>query len=151
MILANWKMFIKQEVFMAYVEEVLRSEENGTVSFGNHSLPSKTKIENFKSGNDILKCKSFKEMTRLEKNDLFVYESEPGTSVFNFEETEKGVCFEVCADKDVQITLGLSEDTEYSVYINDVNTGKMKTNLSGKLSISVELSSQNMASVRIVK
>ncbi len=136
---------------MAYVEEVLRSEENGKVSFGNHSLPSKTKVENFKVGNDILKCKSFKEMTRLEKNDLFVYESEPGTSVFSFAETDKGVSFDVCADEDVQITLGLCEDTEYSVYIDDVNTGKMKTNLSGKLSISVELSSNKTASVKIVK
>jgi len=136
---------------MAYVEEVLRNEEAGKISFGNHSLDTKTKVENFKSGDDVLKVKSFREMTRLEKNDLFVYESEPGTSVFNFAENDKGVSFDVCADEDVQITVGLCEDTEYSVYIDDVNTGKMKTNLSGKLSISVELSSQDKVSVKIVK
>lgn len=136
---------------MAYVEELLRNEENGKVSFGNHSLPEKKKVEDFKSGNDILKCKTFKEMTRLEKNDLFVYESEPGTSVFNFCETEKGVSFEVCGDEDAQITVGLAEDTEYSVYIDDVNTGKMKTNLSGKLSISVELAENDIVTVKIVK
>ena len=136
---------------MAYVEELLRNEENGKVSFGNHSLPKKKKVEDFKSGNDILKCKTFKEMTRLEKNDLFVYESEPGTSVFNFCENEKGVSFDVCGDEDAQITVGLAEDTEYSVYIDDVNTGKMKTNLSGKLSISVELAENDMVTVKIVK
>lgn len=136
---------------MAYVEEVLRNEADGAISFGNHSLDSKTKIENFKSGNDILKCKSFKEMTRLEKNDLFVYESEPGTSVFEFSEDATGVTFEVCGDEDAQITVGLAEDTEYSVYINNVDTGKMKTNLSGKLSFSVELAGVEKVKVKIVK
>lgn len=136
---------------MSYVEELLRNEENGAVSFGNHSLNEKKKVEGFKSGDNLLKVKTFKELTRLEKNDLFVYESVPGTAVFNFIENDKGVSFKVCADEDVQITLGLEENTEYSVYIDDVNTGKMKTNMSGKLSISIELSSSDEASVKIVK
>jgi len=136
---------------MAYVEEILRNDADGKVSFGNHSLPEKKKVSDFKSGDDLLKVKTFKEMTRLEKNDLFVYESEPGTSVFDFAENENGVSFNVFADEDVQITVGLKEDTEYSVYIDDVNTGKMKTNLSGKLSISVEISGDKGVNVRIVK
>ena len=136
---------------MAYVEEMLRNESGGTVSFGNHSLSEKKKVENFKSGNDLLKVKTFKELTKLEKNDMFVYESEPGTSVFNFEQTDDGVTFKVCGDEDAQITVGLNEDTEYAVYINDVNTGKMKTNLSGKLSLSVELAGVETVKVKIVK
>lgn len=136
---------------MSYVKELLRNEDNGTVSFGDHSLPEKKKVEGFKSGDDVLKVKTFKDLTRLEKNDLFVYESVPGTAVFDFMDNDKGVSFKVCADEDVQITLGLDENTEYSVYIDDVNTGKMKTNMSGKLSISIELSSADEANVRIVK
>lgn len=136
---------------MAYVEEMLRNETDGTVSFGNHSLSEKKKVENFKSGNDLLKVKTYKELTKLEKNDMFVYESEPGTSVFNFSQTDNGVCFNVCGDEDAQITVGLNEDTEYAVYINDVNTGKMKTNLSGKLSLSVELAGVETVKVKIVK
>jgi len=136
---------------MAYVKELLRNENDGAISFGDYSLPEKKKVEGFKSGDDVLKVKTFKELTRLEKNDLFVYESVPGTAVFNFEDNDKGVTFEVCADEDVQITLGLEEDTEYSVYIDDVNTGKMKTNMSGKLSISIELSAQDEVAVKIVK
>lgn len=136
---------------MAYVEEVLRNENDGSVSFGNHSLNEKKKVENFRSGNDILKVKSFKEITKLEKNDLFVYESVPGTSVFDFAENDDGVTFDVCGYEDAQITLGLMEDTEYEVYINDVSTGTMKTNLSGKLSISVELSEVDTIKVHVVK
>lgn len=136
---------------MAYVEELLRNDADGKISFGNHSLPEKKKVQDFKSGNDMLKVKTYNEMTRLEKNDLFVYESEPGSSVFGFSENDNGVSFEVFAAEDVQITVGLKEDTEYSVYIDDMNTGKMKTNLSGKLSISVETKGDTGVKVRIVK
>ncbi len=136
---------------MAYVEEVLRNESDGKISFGNHSLPAKTKVENFKSGNDLIKVKTFCEMTRLEKNDMFVYESEPGTSVFDFEETDEGVTFKVFGDENAQITVGLKEDTEYNVFVGDNNIGKMKTNLSGKLSVSVELSNDKAVEVKIVK
>ncbi|MCQ2080992.1 MAG: endosialidase [Lachnospiraceae bacterium] len=136
---------------MAYVEELLRNEESGKISFGNHSLPEKKKVENFKSGNDLLKVKTFKEMTRLEKNDLFVFESEPGTSVFDFEQTDNGVTFKVSSDEDAQITVGLAEDTEYTVSINGSESGKMKTNLSGKLSFSVELSNDELVEVKITK
>ena len=136
---------------MAYVEEVLRNEADGSVSFGNYSLSTKTKIENFKSGNDILKVKSFNEMTRLEKNDMFAYESEPGTAVFNFAETKDGVTFKVSGTEDAQITVGLMENTEYKVFINDADEGGMKTNLSGMLSLSVELSDVEIVSIKIVK
>ena len=136
---------------MAYVEEVLRNESDGKISFGNHSLPAKTKVENFKSGNDLIKVKTFCEMTRLEKNDMFVYESEPGTSIFDFKETDEGVTFKVFGDENAQITVGLKEDTEYNVFVGDNNIGKMKTNLSGKLSVSVELSNDKAVEVKIVK
>ncbi len=136
---------------MSYVEEVLRTEEDGSCSFGNHSLAEKKKVEDFKAGNDILKVKTFKEITKLEKNDLFVYESVPGTSVFHFAENDNGVTFEVCGDEDAQITIGLKEDTEYEVSVNNTSVGTMKTNLSGKLSLSVELSGMDAVPVSISK
>ena len=50
-----------------------------------------------------------------------------------------------------QITVGLEEDTVYKVYVNGANVGEMKTNLSGKLNLSVELASVDAAEVKIVK
>ena len=89
-------------------------------------------------------------MTKLERNGLFVYESVPGTSVLNFRETEKGVSFLVEGDEDAQITVGLMEDTEYVVYVDDQSIGGMKTNLGGKLNLSVELSGAGEVKVDIV-
>ncbi|MDE6213140.1 MAG: endosialidase [Lachnospiraceae bacterium] len=136
---------------MAVVEELLRAEGDGTISFGNHMLAAKAKLEDYEHGGNLYKVKTFKELTKLEKNGMFAYESEPGTSVNGFSETENGVTFKVEGSEDAQITVGLEEDTVYKVYVNGANVGEMKTNLSGKLNISVELASVGAAEVKIVK
>ena len=136
---------------MAVVEELLRGENGGAISFGNHKLEEKAKLVDFEFGGDLWKVKTYKTMTKLEKNGMFAYESEPGTSVNHFAETENGLAFQVEGTEDAQITVGLEEDTVYTVYVNGANVGEMKTNLSGKLSISVELASVGKAEVRIVK
>ena len=124
---------------MAVVKELLRSEADGTISFGDHTLEEKAKLDNFEKDGDIYKVKTFKTMTKLERNGMFVYESVPGTSVSHFVEAADGVKFTVEGDEDAQITLELEEDTEYQVLVNGNSAGKMKTNLGGKLNISVEL------------
>lgn len=52
---------------MAVVEELLRGESDGTVSFGNYKLENKAKLEDFEHGGDLYKVKTFKSITRLEK------------------------------------------------------------------------------------
>ena len=124
---------------MAAVKELLRAENDGTLSFGDYTLGSKTKLDGFEFQGDIYKVKTFSEITKLEKNEMFVYESVPGTAVTNFNASEQVVTFSVSAMQDAQFTLELEADTEYVVYLDDVNVGDMKTNLSGKLSVSAEL------------
>jgi hypothetical protein len=136
---------------MAVVDELLRTEEDGAISFGNHKLAAKAKVEDYEHGGNLYKVKTYKALTKLEKNGMFAYESEPGTSVNSFMETENGVVFTVEGDEDAQITVGLKEDTEYDVCLGDVNLGRMKTNLSGKLSISVELANVGEVQVKITK
>lgn len=136
---------------MAIVEELLRTEKDGAISFGNHKLDSKAKLEDFEHAGDLLKVKTYKSITKLEKNGMFAYESVPGTSVNHFVEKENGVSFQVEGDEDAQITVGLEDETEYDVFINDAKIGRMKTNLGGKLNLSVELADAGEVSVRIVK
>ena len=135
---------------MAVVDELIHQETNGSISFGNHKLETKEKVDNFEHDGDLYKVKTFKTMTKLERNGLFVYESVPGTSVLDFSENEKGVSFLVEGDEDAQITVGLTEDTEYVVYVADQNIGKMKTGLGGKLNLSVELAGAGEVKVDIV-
>ncbi len=134
---------------MAVVEELLRSESDGAISFGNHKLEKKAKVEDFEHEGDMLKVKTYNEMTKLEKNGMFLYESVPGTSVLKFHENEKGVEFIAEGDEDAQITVGLMEDTEYEVFVGGESIGTMKTGLGGKLSLSVELEGVGEVPVKI--
>ena len=136
---------------MAVVEQLIRAESDGSISFGNYELKEKTKLENFEHNGDVFKVKTFKEITKLECNDNFVYESVPGTAVTGFKENEGGVEFSVEGENDAQITLGLLENTEYSVCVNGNSIGKMSTNLGGKLNLSVELSGNGATSVKVEK
>jgi len=134
---------------MAVVEELLRSEADGAISFGNHKLAQKAKVEDYKHAGDLFKVKTFHEITKLEKNGMFLYESVPGTSVIGFSETESGVAFTVEGEEDAQITVGLTDDTEYEVFVGGASMGTMKTGFGGKLSLSVELAGAGEVAVKI--
>ncbi|MDO4491608.1 MAG: endosialidase [Lachnospiraceae bacterium] len=136
---------------MTSIKELLRAEENGSISFGDYELAQKTKKADFEFQGDVYKVKTFNEITKLERNDTFVYESVPGTAVSEYTETENGVVFTVAGPKDAQITLGMEEDTIYRVILNDSNIGNIKTNLGGKLSFSVKLEKTDEVKVEIVR
>ena len=111
---------------MAAVAELIRTEADGKISFGNHLLQEKSTKEGFEAGGDEYKVKTFAE-------------------------SENGVSFTVEGTEDAQITLGLEEDTEYDVKINGEDAGRMRTNLGGKLNVSVELAGIGEVKVEISK
>jgi len=136
---------------MSVINELLRAEADGSLSFGNYQLESKTKLDGFEHQGDIYKVKTFKDITRLEKNDTFLFESVPGTVVTDLIYNPEGVCFTIEGPEDTQVTLDLTEDAEYAIYIGDDEIGRIKTNLSGKLSFSIGLEELKEAKVRIIK
>ena len=52
---------------MAVVTELFRSEDNGTLSFGDYTLAQKAKKGDIQFEGDIYKIKTFKTMTKLDK------------------------------------------------------------------------------------
>ena len=136
---------------MANVKELLRTEENGTISFGDYSLDTKTKLSDFKFEDNTYKVKTFKEITRLEKNGGVVYESVPGSAVHDYKETERQIAFVVEAVDDIHITLEVEPEKEYKVFVDDTNIGKMKSTLGGKIDFSIELNEGEKAKVQVVK
>lgn len=136
---------------MTVIEELLREEDNGTLSFGNYNLDKKSKVSDFEHNGDLYKVKTFKEITKLERNGMFVYESVPGTAVFNLNITDKEASFVVEGPEDAQVTLELEAEKEYKIFIDDTNVGKMRTNLGGKLVLSVELGMGGKSKIKVVK
>lgn len=135
---------------MAVIEELIRQEEDGTISFGNHLMDEKKKVLDFEVNGDLYKVKTFSEITKLEKNSKMLLEAVPGATVHNFVMNEKGAHFTVEGADNVQITMELEPETEYKILIDDVNVGKMKSNLAGKVNFSVELA-KSTPSVAIEK
>ena len=124
---------------MGVVSELIRTEADGTISFGDYTLNQKAKLDNFEYRGDLYKIKTYAEITKLERNGAFVYESVPGTAVHNLNVTAEEVAFCVEGTGDAQITLELEAESEYEVMLDGNISGNMKTNLGGKLSVSVEL------------
>ena len=136
---------------MAVIDELIREEETGALSFGNFALATKTKKDGFQYQGDSYKIKTFREITKLERNGMFVYESVPGTVVHDVRATDKAVNFVVEGEEDSQITLELEAEKEYKIHIDKVYVGKMKTNLGGKLNLSVELEPAKMVDILVEK
>jgi hypothetical protein len=136
---------------MEVVKELIKTEANGTLSFGDYTLMKKAKVERFEHEGDFYKIKTFAGITKLEKNGMFVYESLPGTTVRCFKQLDQELSFLVSGKGDAQLTVELEADIDYLVNINGTDVGIMKTNLSGKLSISAELEETGSVDVVIRK
>ncbi|HHX54730.1 MAG TPA: endosialidase [Clostridiales bacterium] len=136
---------------MSIVNELIRKEEDGSISFGNYKLEEKSKVEDFEHEGDMYKVKTFRGITKLERNGSFVYESVPGTAVENFKFSDRELTFGVQGYEDTQVTLELEPDKKYKVFINDINIGKIKTNLGGKIVLNVEFTNESKSDIRIKK
>ncbi len=136
---------------MSVVNELLRTETDNTLSFGNYELEQKSKLADYEYQGDVYKVKTFKEITKLERNGMFVYESVPGTAVTHFQETDDRMEFQVEGMDDAQITVEAENGAEYKVNIDGINVGKVTANLGGKLVLSVELNPGKVVQVELVK
>jgi len=135
---------------MSMEKDLISMETDGKISFGDYTLDTKSKQSDFEHNGDLYKVKTFKEITKLERNDLFVYESVPGTAVREFDTNASGMEFIVEGEETSQITVELESDTEYEVFINEESHGKMMTNLGGKLNLSIDFDN-GPTKVKIIK
>lgn len=125
---------------MAVVTELIKLEENGLLSFGNYKLDKKAKVDIFNVNGNVYKLKTFKDVTKLEKNGNLLIETTPGTTIRNYSLNENVVTFDIEGDEDPQITMELEPSTQYKITTNDASLGKFKTTMSGKLIFSAEVS-----------
>lgn len=131
-------------------KNIIVTNEDGTLNFGDNTLTEKTKIEDYEYQGDLLKIKTFNEVTKLKRNGNLLYESAPGSVVADYKLSDNGVSFTVDADEDLQITLGLKGDTEYKIIINGTEVDSMKSKIGGKLSFNVDVAN-GPAKVEIIE
>ena len=143
---------------MSVVKELIRTEADGGISFGDYELAAKAKKSDFEHRGDLYKVKTFKEITKLERNGLFVYESVPGTAVTDLNVFDGGMTFKVEGPEDAQITVEMEAETEYDPAVsggrdhrkiseNTGKTGGWKTFLQRRAGKSRGCSSRNRKSM----
>ena len=136
---------------MPGIEALIHTEQDGSISFGNFSLNEKSKKQDFEHQGDLYKVKTFYEITKLERNGMFVYESVPGTAVDHFTENDEGVSCRVEGYKTSQVTVQLEEETPYQIFENGELTAEITTNVSGKLAVNLDLEDGKPIDLEIVK
>lgn len=137
---------------MAGLEKLIVASDNDAISFGNHLAVEKQKQEGFELGGDLYKVKTHNQVTRLEKNGRLLYESVPGTSVKDLILSSDKLQFIVEGSaEDAQITVELEAEQDYKIYLDDIQVGKVRSNLAGKISFSVDFASgkQKVAIIKL--
>lgn len=136
---------------MAVIKEGIILNENNTISFGNYEVTEKLKVKDFVVDGDIYKVRTHNLVTRLSKNSQLLLETVPGATVHNLNVAENKTSFELEGAGDISVTLELEPETNYSLYIDDVNLDKVKTNKSGKINFSTSVSKDVYQVVKIEK
>ncbi len=135
---------------MAGIVELIRIEDSGNISFGNHLMDKKKKVSDFEVGTDVYKVKTFEDFTKLEKNGNLLYESSPGTTVYELSHSDDVLEFYVEGTSEATITVELEADSIYQIYIDDRISDTAKSSVSGKLNFSVDFNEETKK-IKIVK
>ena len=129
---------------MSVITELIRQEQDGTISFGNYEATSKQKLADFEVEGDLYYIKTYNEITRVEKNGSLLLESIPGCTVHHFANVGLVVTFSLETYRDTTVTLELESDQEYKIFMDDEEVDKVKANLAGKVTFSTEAIKQSI-------
>ena len=123
---------------MSVIEELIKVEKDGTLSFGNYLVDSKQKVLDFEVNGDLYYVKTYNQVTKIEKNSKLLLEAVPGATIHNLKMEAKVVTFSIEGEEDVKVTMELEGEKEYSVFIESVNVGTVKASVAGKINFSVD-------------
>ena len=70
---------------MKTVSNLISGSDDELLSFGDFTQTEKKKYTDFDYRGDMYYVKTFKEITKLEKNGMFEFEAVPGCAVFDYE------------------------------------------------------------------
>jgi len=124
---------------MAVIGEIIRREDDGSISFGDYLSEEKKKVTGYEVDGDLYSVKTHQEVTRLERNGKLLLETVPGSVVHGFLITESKVRFALEGTDDTRVTLELAPDELYRVLIEETNIGNVRSNVSGKVVFSLDL------------
>ena len=124
---------------MNTVSTLISGSDEELLSFGDFSQTEKKKVSDYDYRGDMYYVKTCREITKLEKNGMFEYESVPGSSVFEYQSDIEYKAFEVTGQGNTQIVLAVEDGAEYDLYINGEIADETDVDISGKFCFNVIL------------
>lgn len=129
---------------------ILKINDDKTFDFGNYE--NKDKLKEAIIHNELdYKVKTHSDITRLERDELMIYESVPGTNVRNFSYTSSKIKFNVSGYSHTSIIIGVNQDSVFNLTVDNVDEGEAIFVAKGKLNINLNLENNEEVSVELTK
>lgn len=132
------------------MKKLIEINEQSNLNFGDYTLSEKSK-ENIIYNEYEYKLKTFKDVTRLERDELLIYESVPGTYVENFSYKSDEISFMVSGNDTASIIIGVNQDSNFSLTIDDKFYPETVCISPGKLNINLNFNKENKVKVVLTK
>ena len=124
---------------MKTVSTLISGNDEELLSFGDFTQTEKKKYTDYDYRGDMYYVKTFREITKLEKNGMFEFESVPGSAVFAYDSGIEKKTFEVTGQGDTQIVLAVEDGADYALFINGALADETNVDIRGKFCINVHL------------
>ena len=121
------------------MDGIISHSQDGGLNFGGFAFEKKQKQEGYVVNESVYKIKTHNEITRLERNDALLFETTPGSLITDFYLNDGLCAFNARGTGDTHITIELLPETTYRVVEDGINLGDCKTNKTGKIMFSAEL------------
>jgi hypothetical protein len=131
------------------IRDGIKTETDSTLSFGNFTVKNKVKVNDYESGGSLYNLRTHDGITKLEKNGCLLFEAVPGAACFNLAVTETRTAFSAAGQGKTQITLELEPDRQYEVTVSGEAPRKVKSNIAGKISFSVNLNKFEASDIQL--
>lgn len=136
---------------MKTVSTLISGSDDELLAFGDYTQTEKKKFTDFDYRGDLYYVKTFREITKLEKNGMFEFEAVPGCAVFSYDSGADRKSFEVTGEGNTQIVLAVEDGAEYALYINGELADQTGVDISGKFCINVELDPEVPVKIELEK
>lgn len=132
------------------MQDIISININENLDFGCHELDHKSKeIIEYRGLN--VKVKTHSEITRLERDELMIYESVPGTTVTDFSYRPEKISFNVTGMGNTSIIIAVNQNNKYRLMIDDEQYFATNVLSGGKIQFIIDFNLKDWIKVDLIK
>lgn len=130
------------------MKEIIMLNKN-KLDFGDYNLDEKVK-DTIELNGIKYRVKTHEEITRLERDELMIYESVPGTNVYNFSYNSEEIYFDVEGKGNTSLIIAVNQDKTYNIFVNNEEYLSINILAGGKIQFLINFDENERVAVRLV-